>query len=79
MKQSSYNSCEKLKDLFCYMFPDSKIAEGFALGPTKASYVICYGSASFYKEKIMKQLAPKDTEPPYFVVSFDEAFNSVSN
>ena len=26
MKQSSYNSCEKLKDLFCDMFPDSKIA-----------------------------------------------------
>ena len=61
------------------MFPDSKIAEGFALGPTKASYVICYGLAPFYKEKIMKQLTPKDTEPPYFVVSFDEAFNSVSN
>ena len=79
MKQSTYNSCEKLKDLFCDMFPDRKIAEGFALGPTKASCVICYRLAPFYKEKIMKQLAPKDTEPPYFVVSFDEAFNSVSN
>ena len=64
MKQSSYNSCEKLKDLFCDMFPDSKIAEGFALGLTKASYVICYGLAPFYKEKIMKQLTLKDTEPP---------------
>ena len=27
----------------------------------------------------MKQLTPKDTGPPYFVVSFDEAFNSVLN
>ena len=76
MKQSSYNSCEKLKDLFCDMFPDSKIAERFALGPTKASYVICYGLAPFYKEKILKQLTPKDTEPPYFEVSFDGYFKS---
>ena len=76
MKHSSYNSCEKLKDLFCDMFADSKITEGFALGP--ASYVIFYGLAPFYK-KIMKQLTLKDTEPPDFVVSFDEAFNSVSN
>ena len=79
VKQSSCNSCEKLKDLFCDMFPHSKIAEGFALGPTKASYVICYRLSPFYKEKIMKQLTLKDIEPPYFVVSFDEAFNSVSN
>ena len=79
MKQQLYNSCEKLKNLFFDMFPDSKIAEGFALGPTKAFYVICYGLAPFYKQKIMKQLTLKENEPPYFVVSFDEAFNSVSN
>ena len=51
MKQSSYNSCEELKYLFCEMLSDSKIAEGFALGSTKASYVICYALAPFYKEK----------------------------
>ena len=33
------------------MFPDSKIAEGFAIGPTKAYYVICYKLAPFYKIK----------------------------
>ena len=27
----------------------------------------------------MKQLTLKGSEPPYFVVSLDEAFNSVSN
>lgn len=27
----------------------------------------------------MKQLTPKDTEPPLFVVNLDKAFNSVSN
>ena len=47
MKQSSYNRSEKLKDLFCDVFPDSKIAEEFALGPTKASYIISYGLAPF--------------------------------
>ena len=61
------------------MIPDRKIAERFSLGPTKASYAICYGLAPFYKDKIMKQLTPKDTEPPYFVWCFDEAFNVVSN
>ena len=61
------------------MFQDSKIVEGFAWGPAKASYVICYGLAPFHKEKIMKQLTLKGSEPPYFVVSLDEALNSVSN
>ena len=61
------------------MFPESKIAEVFPLGSTKTLYVICYGLAPFYKEKIMKQLTPKDTEPPLFVVSLDGFFNSVSN
>ena len=68
MKQSSYNSIKKLK-----------IAERFVLGRTKASYVICFGVAPFHKEKITKQLTPKNTESPYFVLSFDDAFNGVSN
>ena len=61
------------------MFLDSNIAEGFAIGPAKASYVICCGLISFYKQNIMNQYTPKDAEPPYFVLCFDEAFNSVSN
>ena len=79
MRQLSYSNCKKLKDLFCDMFQDSKIAGGFVLGPTKASFVICYGLAPFCKENITKQLTPKDTEPPYFVWCFDETFNGISN
>ena len=37
------------------MFQDSKISEGFVLGPTKASHVICYGLEPFYKHKIMNE------------------------
>ena len=33
----------------------------------------------FYKQNIMNQFTPKDTEPPYFVLCFDEAFSIVSN
>ena len=61
------------------MFLDSNIAEGFAIGPTEASYVICCGLTPFYKQNIMNQFTPKDVEPPYFVLCFDEAFNIVSN
>ena len=56
----SHNSCTELKDLFCGMFQDSEIAEGFVLDPTKASHLIWYGVVSCYKRKIMKQLTPKD-------------------
>ena len=53
MRKLSCSSCKKLKGLFFDMFQDSKFAGGFALGPTEASYVICYGLTPFYKEKIM--------------------------
>ena len=78
MKQSGYNSRKKLEGLFCDMFPDSKIAEEFALCRPKASHVIYHGLSPFYKKKD-KQLTPKDTEQPYFISGFDEAFISVSN
>ena len=78
VKIQSYNSCKKVKDLFFDMFRDSEIA-GSVLGPMKASHVIYYGLAPFYKQKIMKQLTSKATEPPYFVWCFVNTFTGVSN
>ena len=56
MKQSGYNSCKKLEGLVCDMFPDSKIAEEFALCRPKASHVIYHGLSPFYKKKISNLL-----------------------
>lgn len=49
------------------MLLDSNITKELALGYTKISHVIWYGFVStIYKDKIMKQLTPKDTKSPYF-------------
>ena len=51
MKQSGYTSRKKLEGLFCDMFPDSKIAEEFALCRPKDSHVIYHGLSPFYKKR----------------------------
>ena len=79
MTQSSYHGCEKISNLFHNMFPDSKIAEVFALGPSKVPYVISHGLAPYYKDKVLQTVTPQDSDPLYFVACFDEAFNDVSN
>ena len=61
------------------MFPDSKIAEVFALSLSKVYYVISHGLAPSYKDKLLQNVIPQDSHPPYFVACFDEAFNDVLN
>jgi len=55
------------------MFPDSKVAEKFSLGRTKASYIINYGLAKFFAQELKDKL--KSTES--FVICFDESLNRV--
>ena len=43
----SFNSVSNKSDLFCKMFPDSKIAENFSCGKTKCSHVVCFGLAPY--------------------------------
>ena len=45
MSHFSYNSSTNIADVFRAMFPDSAIAQNMNCGPTKLSYLICFGIA----------------------------------
>ena len=60
--------------LFPLMFPDSEVAQKFQLGRTKLSYMISYGLVPYFRDILDKQLTSCDN----FRISFDEAFNDVS-
>ena len=51
-KHQSYRSCDKLRELFQEMFSDSDIARSFTLSPTKATYVIVYGLAPYFRSAL---------------------------
>ena len=72
MSHYSYNSAENIADLFRAMFQDSRIAERMQCGPTKLSYLICFGIAPYFKQQLLSEL--KETQ--CFVISFDESLNS---
>ena len=70
----SYNSSSNKSDLFSKMFPDSKVAQDFAVGKTKCSYVIKYGIAPYFLELLNQQLE----ECPFYVALFDESYNRIA-
>ena len=53
----SLNSISNKIDLFCKMFPDSKIAEKFSCGKIKCSYVVCFCLAPYFKGRLTKSLS----------------------
>lgn len=71
MKHKSLTSIEK--DVSVKIFPGSKITEKITLSPAKASYVICYGLASYFKSELDRELQFCEK----FVVCFDEALNKI--
>ena len=50
----SFNASADIGDLFKKMFPDSEIASKFACGKTKMNYLLCFGIAPFFKEKLLQ-------------------------
>ena len=50
----SFNSCKKMGELFCVMFPDSEIAKLFKLGSSKYAYPIPYGIAPYFKNLLQQ-------------------------
>lgn len=70
----SFNSAGDESDILRDMFPDSEIAQKFALGSTKTSYVINYGLAPYFKESLRNEVKAAK----HFVVCFDEALNKVA-
>ena len=56
------------------MFPDSQIAQKFACGQTKCSYLIRFGLAPYFEKEVLDMV----TKPENLcVVSFDESFNNI--
>ena len=53
------------------MFPDSNIVQNLNCGPTKLSYLICFGIALYFKQLFASDL--KDA--PCFVLSFNDSLN----
>ena len=66
MSHFSYNSSTNIADVFRAMFPDSAIAQKMNCGPTKLSYLICFGIAPYFKQQLLK-------EAQCYVISFDES------
>ena len=61
-----------LSPLFAEMFKDSKTAQGFTLGKSKCSYLICYGIPPYCKDLLMCVLE----RTAFVVILFDEGCNS---
>ena len=72
MSHFSYNSATDITDVFRAMFPDSAIAQKMNCGPTKLSYLICFGIAPYFKQQLLNELK----EAQCFVISFDESLNT---
>ena len=69
MSHFSYNSAADITDVFRAMFPDSAIVQIMNYGPTKLSYLICFGIAPYFKQQLRNELK----EAQCFVISFDES------
>lgn len=67
----SYNSCADIGSLLSDMFPDSVIAKHFSCGPTKCSYLVCFGLAPYYRSLLSSTLKTAE----YYSLSFDESLN----
>ena len=74
MSHYSFNSCQNVNELFSTMFPDNPIAKAFTCSSTKCSYLVCFGLAPYFHEKLIDSAR----HAPCYTVSFDECLNKVS-
>ena len=63
----SYASSSKQSELYKEMFPDSEIAKSFTSGYTKMAYIVRYGLAPYFEQKIKHDIANTP-----FTFKFDE-------
>ena len=70
----SNNSSSDINKVFSTMFPDSKIAQNFQLGPDKLKYICNFGIAPYFKDVLKEMLKKSDL----YVICFDESFNDVN-
>jgi hypothetical protein len=74
VSHSSFNSADGSAELLANMFPDSQIAKNMKIASTKMTYVINYGLATYFRERLQDVLSKADL----FVICFDEALNKVA-
>lgn len=67
----SFHSSEGISRIFQQMFPDSAMAEKFALGETKSMYLMCFGLGPFCR-RLVEQAVRQSSE---YVLLFDESLN----
>ena len=70
----SYRSSDETGELFRAMFPDSHIAQKFAIQHSKMSYVISHGLGPFFRGRLIEEIK----ECQRFVLCFDEQTNNQS-
>ena len=70
----SNNSTPNINQFFAAMFPDSKIAKSFQLGPGKLKYICNFGLAPFFKIILAKKLKKSE----HYIISYDESMNEVT-
>ena len=52
----SFSSCDRLDQLFAWMFPGSDVAEKFDVGHTKASYSVRHGLGPVVLNELVKDI-----------------------
>ena len=70
----SNRQAEKVAQLFPFMFPDSKIAEKFAVGKDKLGYLSTHGLYPHFKDITHENLSLAE----FFAVSYDESLNKIA-
>ena len=70
----SNNSSLNVNQVFAAVFPYSKIAKSFQVGPDKLKYICNFVLAPFFKTI----LAQKWKKSEHFVISYDESMNEVT-
>ena len=53
MSHFSFNSSTDITDMFKAMFPGSSIAQNMKFWPNKLSYLICFDTATFFKQQLL--------------------------
>ena len=56
------------------MFPDSKIAKSFRVGPDKLKYIFNFGLVPFFKTILAEKLKKSE----HYVISYHESINEVT-
>ena len=73
MGHVSFNANRGIGDVFRTMFPDSAIAQKFSCSSTKLAYLVTFGIAPYFTEKLVDKIRASKC----YVASFDESLNNI--